>query len=230
MRKFCLIGGLGPESTVEYYKLIISKYKKMYGTECNPEFMVNSLNITKLLSLVDKCEYDELTDYLFKAINQGYKSGADYAAIGANTPHIVFDKLNEITPIPLISIIESTAKYASNNKIEKVALLGTKFTMKEDFFKNVLVKHDVTPFVPNDDEQEFIHSRIRSELEYGIINEDTKIKLLSIINRMIKEDGVEGVILGCTELPLILSQDDDKRILFINTIDRHVTDIVTGMK
>lgn len=230
MKKLCLIGGLGLESTVEYYKLIISKYRELNETEDYPEFVINSLNINKLLMLVENREYEGLVEYLSEAIDQGHKSGANYGAISANTPHIVFDKLNEESLMPLISIVEATAKYASNLKIKKIALLGTKFTMREDFFKDVLGNHDIECVVPSEEEQEYIYEKIRDELEEGIFALITKNGFLQIIDRMIVEEGVEGVILGCTELPLLLSQNDDKRIRFLDTVEIHVSEIVKNMR
>lgn len=179
--------------------------------------------------MVGECNYSEVVAYLLNAINQGRSAGAEFAAIGANTPHIVFDELKKVSPIPLISIIESTAKHAAKNDIKKIALLGTKFTMKEDFFKNVLLDYKVTPVLPTEEEQEYIHMKIMDELEVGIINPDTKVDFLKIVDRMIREEEIDGLILGCTELPLLMSQEDDKRIAFLNTIDIHVSDIVDYM-
>ncbi len=226
MKKFCLIGGLGPESTIDYYKLIIKYYQNLKGKEECPEFFINSLNVNKLLDMVGRKEFDKLIDYLLVAIEAGYNAGADFAAIGANTPHIVFHKLKELSPIPLISIVEETGKKTKDLNIKNIGLLGTKFTMEEDFFKKELLKYGVTPFVPNDEEQDYIHGKIMTELELGIVKEDTKEEFLKIIERMKKENSVDGIILGCTELPLILRKEDEDNIKFLNTTEIHVESIV----
>lgn len=227
--KFCLIGGFGPESTLDYYKSIITKYREKHGDHVNPEFLVISLDVNKLLKIVGDKAYDDVTDYILKGIKEGHLAGAEFAAIGANTPHIVFDALEKLSPIPLISIVEATARDITHKDIKRVALLGTGFTMKEDFFKDVLKKHDVEPVVPSDDEQNYIHTKIMNELELGIVNSETKEVFIRIIQRLKKENDIEGVILGCTELPMILSSDDDKELIFFNTTEIHVRDIVEKM-
>jgi len=196
------------------------------GKEENPEFFINSLNVYKIFNMVERKDYDNLTDYLLSGIEEGYNAGANYGAIGANTPHIVFDRLKDLSPIPLISIVEETGKKAKDLMMKSAGLFGTKFTMEEDFFKKEILKYGITPVVPDHKEQEYIHNKIMTELELGIVKEDTKKELLKIIERMKEEDKIDGLILGCTELPLILKEEDESNIKFLNTTEIHVESII----
>ncbi|QHS21828.1 amino acid racemase [Virgibacillus sp. MSP4-1] len=229
MKKLGLIGGLGPESTVEYYQGIISKYQERVGTkEDLPEFLINSINMYKVFELIDSNQIDGLTDYLTDAVKKLEQIGADYAAISANTPHIVFDRVQERVQIPMISIVEETYQAVQEKGLQKTGLLGTKFTMEHDFFKTPFSENNKTIVVPTADEQSYIHDKIVKELENGIVNEQTKADYIDIINRMIDENNVEGMILGCTELPMIL-KDDDLDIPLFNTTEIHISKIVEAM-
>ncbi|GAA0492932.1 aspartate/glutamate racemase family protein [Salinibacillus aidingensis] len=229
MKKLGLIGGLGPESTVEYYQKIISKYQERVGTkEDLPEFLINSINMYKVFELIDSNQINGLTDYLTDAVKKLEQIGADYAAISANTPHIVFDQVQERVQIPMISIVEETYQAVQEKGLQRIGLLGTKFTMEHDFFKTPFSENDKTIVVPTASEQSYIHEKIVKELENGIVNEQTKADYIDIINRMIDEKNVEGIILGCTELPMIL-KDDDLDILLFNTTEIHISKIVETM-
>ncbi|WP_083189888.1 aspartate/glutamate racemase family protein [Orenia metallireducens] len=138
-----------PESTIDYYKLIIEYYQRLKGKEEYPEILTNSLNVNRLLGMVARRNFDKLTEYLLSAIEERYKASANLAAIGANTLYIIFDRAKNLSSIPLISIVEETAKRAEDLKMERVGLLGNKFTMEEDFFKKELLRFGVKTAVPN---------------------------------------------------------------------------------
>jgi len=223
-----IIGGLGPESTIDYYRSIIKYYQFKKNGEQYPEIIFKSLDLSKALSLVSDLKLKDLTNYLVDSIKSLQKTGADFAAIAANTPHIVFDEVQSLSPIPLISIVEETAKIVKDLKLEKVGLFGTKFTMETDFYKDVMLRNGIKIVVPKKGEQVYIHKKILSELEHGKILNKTKEDLLRIVKRMIKYEEIEGLILGCTELPLILTRDEFG-ISFLNTTKIHVRSIVNKM-
>lgn len=225
MKKIGMIGGFGPESTLDYYHLIIETYMKETKGESYPEIIIYSMDINKLMKLVDNKEWDTLVEWLVNGIEVLHKGGADFAFISANTPHIVFDRVNELSSIPLISIIESTSEYIKYQGIKRVGLLGTKFTMESDFFQEVCKKNGIQIFVPNEKERNYIHEKLMTEIELGDFFEATKAGLLNIIKRMIVDNSVDGIILGCTELPLILTKSQFG-IPFFNTTKIHVDSIV----
>ena len=165
MKTLGLIGGTGPESTVEYYQAIISKFQKKSGdSESLPEFLINSINMYKIFELLENGKTDELIDYLVGAVHQLEKAGADFAVLAANTPHIVFGQVQEKVGIPLISIVEETAEKVRQLNIKKVGLLGTKFTMENDFFLHPFEKSLIEVQMPNEEEQQYLHEKIVKEL------------------------------------------------------------------
>lgn len=225
MKKIGMIGGFGPESTLDYYRLIIETYMKETNGESYPEIIIYSMDMNKLMKLMGNKEWDTLVEWLVNGIEVLHKGGADFAFISANTPHIVFDRVNELSPIPLISIIEATSEYIKDQEIKRVGLLGTKFTMESDFFQEVCKKNDIQIFVPNEEERNYIHEKLMTEIELGNFFDETKAGLLNIIKRMIIDNSVDGIILGCTELPLILTKSEFG-VPFFNTTKIHVDSIV----
>jgi aspartate racemase len=166
MKKIGIIGGLGPESTVEYYKRIIYGYKDLTGDENYPQLFVNSLNMTEIVSYLTNNDYEKLINVLADEINKLETMGADYVAIASNTPHIVADEVLNKINVPLISIVEETCKYAKNHHLKKVLLTGTAYTMKNTFYQKVFNKYEVECVVPEDNEQKLIHNIIFPDLEH----------------------------------------------------------------
>ncbi|MCP4176592.1 MAG: amino acid racemase, partial [bacterium] len=152
-------------------------------------------------------------------------SGAEFAVIASNTPHIVYNKLKSRSPLPLLSIVEATCREAKKLNLKNPGLLGTKLTMESDFYMKPFIKKGMSIAVPTKPEQKLIHHRLFSEIELGIFKDSTKKELLSIIKRMIKEDRIDSIILGCTELPLILTESQ-YNIPFLNTTAIHCNNII----
>ncbi|QDY45240.1 amino acid racemase [Planococcus glaciei] len=229
MKKLGMIGGTGPEATVDYYQSIIAKYQeKTEDPESLPEFLIHSINMYKIFELLENNQTEELTDYLAEAVGVLEKGGAEFAVLTANTAHIVFEAVQQRTKIPLISIVEESVQAADDMKLGKVGLLGTKFTMENDFFQQVFNGRQKEIVVPTQQEQEFIHQKIVEELEKGVAKDDTKEAFLKIVSRMVEEDGIEGVILGCTELPMLI-KPEDSAIPQLNTTEIHVEAIVAAI-
>ncbi|GAB3060177.1 aspartate/glutamate racemase family protein [Virgibacillus ainsalahensis] len=226
MKKAGIIGGLGPESTVDYYQSFIKKYQARVNSKQElPELYINSINMYKIFQFISDNQINSLIDYVGGAAKKLEDIGADFAVISANTPHIVFEKIQERVNIPMISIVEATQDKADELNLKKACLLGTKFTMDNDFFKKPFQKGKKEIIVPGEEDQNYIHQKIVDELENGIVNPETKENLLNIIHKMREKEDFDGLILGCTELPMILNQDD-LDIKLLNTTDIHVEKMV----
>ncbi len=228
MKQIGIIGGLGPESTVDYYKSIIESFRTE-GSLAAPEIVIYSVNLEEVLELVARQEWNHLVYLLVAKIKALHRAGADFAVISANTPHIVFDEVRAKSPLPLLSIVTATADKASQLGLKNVGLLGTKFTMQSNFFAPQFSAREISVVVPSVADQDYIHYKLMTEIELGIITDETRKGLLAVIVRMIAADNIDGVILGCTELPLILDKNEFG-IPFLNTTAIHVENIVNYCK
>src|SRR5436190_13918610 len=158
MKTLGLIGGLGPETTVEYYRLIIEQYRAKTGGRY-PSIVINSIDLSRLLAWMNAGELDKAADYCSAEIERLYQAGVDFAAVASNTPHIVFDRLRERSKVPLISIVESARDKAQSLGLRTVALLGTRFTMQADFYKQTFQRAGIKLVTPDEDEQLIIHDK-----------------------------------------------------------------------
>ncbi len=228
MKKIGILGGLGPEATIEYYRGIIDAFRDGESQQI-PEIILYSANVNDLLSLVSEKRWDDLVNYVLERLEAIKMAGADFALISANTPHIVFDKIAPQSPLPLLSIVEETYKKSKELGINNIGLIGTKFTMESSFYSKVFSKGEIQVIVPDTKEQDYIHNKLMTEIERGIIKDKTREGLLSIIQRMKEQHQIEGVILGCTEFSLILKQNAFG-IPFLNTTAIHVESIVRKAK
>ena len=229
MKRVGLIGGVGPESSIEYYRLIIKRFQERLVTKDYPEMIINSINMTEMLSYVFNNRLDKLIDFLSDRIKMLELSGVDYGAITSNTPHIVFDRLVERVTIPLISIVEETCKEINDKKIQRVGLFGTKSTMLNGFYNRVAERYGIDIIIPDSDKLDYIHNKYMTELVFNKILPDTKKKLIQIVKELNKMESIQGLILGGTELPLILSQSDFNDIEILDTTKIHVESIVSKM-
>ncbi|MDE7424643.1 MAG: amino acid racemase [Lachnospiraceae bacterium] len=225
MKKLGLVGGMGPESTIPYYHDIVYGVQDKVGREIFPNLTIESVNVFDVLRLCNEQRYNELTDYLMQAIRNLINCGADFVALSANTPHIVFDRLKEHSTVPLVSIVEATCDEAIRLNKRKVGLLGTIFTMTGDFFKNPFYSNHIGIITPTVEEMEYINYKISSELEFGIVKEETLQIFQKIIKRMQEEEGIEAIILGCTELPLLLN-DKVSPVPCLDTMKIHIQRLI----
>jgi len=229
MKKIGIIGGLGPESTIDYYKGIYHAFKESYEETGFPEIVIESLNLKEFTSFAERNEWDKIANFITEACNRLYDSGAQFGAIASNTPHKVFDKIQSKTKLPLISIVEATFEYSKGKNFRRLGLLGTKFTMESQFYQNVFEKANIRLYVPTREEQDYIQEKLLTEIEFSIIKEKTKKKFVNIVKRIKSECEIEGLILGCTELPLII-EERDIGIEYINTTQIHINSIVNYCK
>lgn len=226
MKRIGLVGGIGPESTLDYYKGIIAAFRDDAAESGYPEIVVYSANLTELMGILEAGDMPRLSDWLVEKIEALHRAGADFAAIGSNTPHVVFGDVAARSPIPLLSIVEATAQKAADLGLHRLGLMGTRFTMQADFYPRAFAARGIAVVVPDEESQQLIQQRLFSEIELGIIKDSTRQELLGIAQRMVDRDGIEGVILGCTELPLVLDRDAYGGVPFLNTTAIHVASIV----
>ncbi len=208
MKKIGLVGGTGPESTVMYYKKLNTEIDRLTNEESMPDIAIESVDFRRAWKYVSEEDYDALSEYLFEKVDSLIKGGSEVVSLTAVTMHMVYEELEKKAGRPLVSIPSAVCEEIVSNGFKKVGLLGTVFTMEHDYMKKDLLANGVEVFVPNAEERELEGKRIFEELEKGIVRESTLKELTGIINRMKEDDGIEGVILGCTELPLILNSDN----------------------
>lgn len=228
MEKVGLVGGIGPSSTLDYYKGIIDGYRVRTAGDNYPQMIVDSLNLAEMYSYVSNKQWVEFTNRLVDSIKNLAAGGAEFAVMAANTAHIVFDEVNSQSPLPLISIVDETCKYAQSKKCKNVVIFGTAFTMSSGLYSNAFAKYGINAFVPTEDEQKAIHNIIFPNLQEGIVLPEDKRIILQIANRIISEKNADALILGCTELPLII-QENDLDALILDTTQIHIDAILSYM-
>jgi aspartate racemase len=222
-----VIGGIGPESTIEYYRHLIAAYRTRKPDGNYPAIIINSINLRAALDLIEGNQLEKLAELFAGEIQKLARAGATVGLLAANTPHIVFDEIRQRSPIPLVSIVEATCEAAQALGLKTLGLFGTHFTMQGKFYPHVFSKTDISLLMPQPDEQAYIHEKYMGELVKGIILPDTRQRLLAIVDRMKQQEGIEGLILGGTELPLILGDISDQGIPFLDTTKIHVQAIAT---
>lgn len=225
MKRIGLIGGMGPESTLDYYSKITDAFKTD-GDLNYPEIIIYSVNLSEFLGMMRAKAYEKIPPLLLDRINALKKAGADFAAITANTPHMFYDEISAKSPLPLISIVEATCQETIRRKLKRPGLFGTGFTMASTFFQKVFDQYGLPIILPDEDEREILNQKLFSEIELGIFKEDTRNLLIEIIKRMVAEEHIDSLILGCTEFPLILTQPEYANIPMLNTTKIHVDAIV----
>jgi aspartate racemase len=229
MKTLGIIGGLGPESTLDYYQRIIALYRLRTGNRHYPEFVIVSVDLRKGLDFMDSDDLSGMANYLLEGIDKLARAGADFGIISANTPHIVFDQVASKSPIPLISIVEAPRASAKAQKLKRLALFGTRYTMRANFYPEVFAREGIELFVPDPHDQSYIHDKYMNELVLGKLLPETRAGLLAIVDRVKKTSDIEGVILAGTELPLILRDPEHNGIPFLDTTKIHCEAAVAHM-
>jgi aspartate racemase len=229
MKTVGLIGGIGPESTIEYYRSIISSYREQKSDGDYPAILINSVNLTQLLEWMSVNDLEKVTEYLILEVEKLEKAGADFGALASNTPHIVFDEIQRRSGIPLISIVEATCEKVQALGLKKVGLFGTRFTMQGRFYPDVFSRAGVTLVVPDPEEQTYIHEKYIGELLNNTFLPETRSGLLAVADKLRARHTIEGLILGGTELPLILRDDEHNGLRLLDTTRIHVERIVAEL-
>lgn len=220
-KKIGLLGGISYVSTVSYYRGIMELYHKLYNDYYYPEVIIYSLDFQKFTDYEDIHDYPSYITYINEGIDGLIRAGAEVIAFTANSPHKVFNDVREHSSVPMISIVEAVAEEAQRLHMKRLLLFGIKFTMQSGFYADVFRKYDMEIIVPSAEEQERINNIIFNELAVEQIHESSKKFLKDVIARY----NTDGVILGCTELPLILD-DGDAKVPLLNSVQLHVKTIL----
>ena len=232
MKKFGLIGGVGYLATLDYYKNINEGFKKRLANPLksgsNPPMVIESINIAEAYNLVQQKNWKDFTKLFSNAIHRLCGAGAEFAAIAANTAHIVFDDIQADSPIPLIGIVDETCKRARKQAVKKMIIFGTDFTMGSGMYEAKCAQFDIEAISPNEADRKIIHDIIFPNLESGIVLEHEKEMLLSIARKMQKEHHADALVLGCTELPFAI-KDGDLEIMLLDTGAIHIDAILDNI-
>ena len=204
MKTLGIIGGIGPESTIDYYRLLLAAYRERTRDGSAPAILINSIDMDRMLGMIAAGEVEKMTQYLVSEVLKLARAGADFVLMAANTPHIAFAEISRQSPIPMISIVEAACQTAKALRLKKLGLFGTRFTMQGNFFPEIFSREAIELVVPDDQEQSYIHEKYMNELGKGVFLPETRIGMLEIAERMKKQNGIDGLILAGTELPLIL--------------------------
>ena len=217
-----MIGGTGPESTVEYYRRLIAAYHARVSESGAPPVIINSVDNKNLVKWFTAHDLGPVINFLAAEIERLARAGADFALIAAVTPHLGFDTLEQQARIPLLSIVEATADAATKAGLRRLALFGTRFTMEAALFPEAFARRGMAIVVPNEKEREFIHEKYMGELFVGAMLDETRAALVDIVETIKQRDNVDGLILGGTELSLILREPTAAGLPVLDTTQIHV--------
>lgn len=217
MKTIGLIGGMSWESTVTYYQVINETIKKQLGGLHSAKCILYSVDFDEIEKYQASGEWDKSADILSEAAQALERAGADYIVICTNTMHKVAPEIGRRIHIPILHIADMTAAELQKQGIKKVGLLGTKYTMRQDFYKNILIEQGIEVVIPNDADVDVVNRIIYDELCLGKISEQSKDIYLDIIMKL-AQDGAQGIILGCTEIGLLVRQPDTDIPLFDTTL------------
>jgi aspartate racemase len=223
-----IVGGLGPESTIDYYRRILEEWKRD-NPASSPSIVIDILDVDLGLRLVEH-DRPALIEYLSASLRRLAGAGADFAAMAANTPHVVFGELVALSPIPVVSIVEACADEAQRRQLHRLGLLGTRFTMEGAFYPRVFARRGIEVVAPNDAERRLIHDRYVGQLLRGDFRDETRDEVIAVVRRLRAEQNIDGVILGGTELTLLLSAPVVADIPALDTTALHVTAIVKRLR
>ncbi|MFC1998950.1 aspartate/glutamate racemase family protein [Chloroflexota bacterium] len=213
MKKIGIVGGLGPESTLYYYRIFIDlccQIKELDGGY--PELVIYSVNMREIMALRSSGPENAAQLKLLEAIDALYKAGADFAIIACNAMHQYYNEIEARSPIPLMSIVEEACREAVRLGLSKVGLFGAAPTMKAGFYQKVFSENGIAIVVPSDEEQAYISGKVVAELARGVFADETRNQYLEIARRMKDEESIQGLVLGCTEIPLLLDKSCEEKL------------------
>ncbi len=229
MKTLGIIGGLGPESTIDYYREIIAIWRERTGDDSYPRFLVNSINLSVVVEMVSSGRLEALASMLAAEAGVLERAGADFCLIAANTPHIGFDQVKAMSAIPLVSIVQATLQEVRKLGLSRVGLIGTRYTMQAGFYQRTFENAGVSLVTPGAADQEIVHGIYMDELVLGAFTDISRKRILDVLDRMRELEHVEAVILGGTELPLLLRMDCHQGMPLLNTTRIHAAAAVERM-
>lgn len=224
MKKIGLIGGIGPASTVAYYLGLIQKSLNEQNNSIYPEIVIDSVNMLRHDAALEKGDYSILGEYLLSSLSNLKAAGAELAAITANTEHIVWDRICNHFPLPVINIVEETIKELKRLQFKKVLIFGTELTLRSGLYERALTANGIKAMTPSDAEISLLGKLIYPNLENGIVIPRDKEKMIALANQYIEKENIEALILGCTELPLAIKAKD-VNVPIVNTTQVHINAI-----
>ena len=222
MKTLGVVGGIAPASTIEYYRMLIAGYQARRPGGSQPPIIINSIDMQTMLRLIAADALDEVTAYLAAELAKLARAGAEIGLLASNTPHVVFDRLARASAIPLLSIVEAAYGAASSQRLTRVGLLGTRFTMQSTMYPSVFTRRGIAVVVPDAVDQEYVHGKYMGELVRGEYRPETRAGVIAVIDALRVAHGIDGVILGGTELPLLLANVGDIGIPLLDTGRIHV--------
>jgi aspartate racemase len=229
MKTLGIVGGIGPESTIEYYRFILEGYRARVPDGSAPHLIIDSLDVNRGLAMLDANDLASLTTYLSAAVDRLARAGAEVALIAANTPHLVFDEVEQSAPIPMLSIVQTACDYARRLGLKRLGLFGTGFTMRARFYPDAMARAGLELITPRADEQAFIHDKYIHELLENQFLPETRGAFIAIVERMRQDEGIEALLLAGTELPLILRGAEPEGLSFLDTTMIHVAAAVEAI-
>jgi aspartate racemase len=221
-----IVGGIGPESTVDYYRSIVAGYRERNPDGSYPPVIINSIDLQNVVGLVSAGKLEQLTSYVSDAIEKLAAAGADFAVVASNTPHVIFDSLSRRSSIPLISIVEVAVTAARSQGLRRLGLFGTRFTMQGSFYAKAFEHAGIAVLSPSEGDQARIHEIYMNELVPGVFKDESRSTILDVVSRMQAREKIQGLILGGTELPLLLRGHEIPGVPFLDTAQLHVARIV----
>jgi aspartate racemase len=227
MNPIGVIGGIGPESTIDYYRLLIEVYQQRRTDGSYPAVIINSVDLGQMIRLVAANDLGSLEALILIELDRLCRAGATIGLLAANTPHIVYDALEKSSPLPLVSIVETTCSAAKRAKVKRAGLFGTRFTMQGGFYQKVFQREGIEIVIPNEPEMADLHARYMGELVKGNFTAETRERAVTVARRLQKDHGIEALILGGTELPLLLRGATGLDLPLLDTTRLHVEHVVT---
>jgi aspartate racemase len=222
MKMLGIVGGIAPASTIEYYKYLIDAYRQKSPGGEYPSVVINSIDPRRMLGMMDAGNYAETVEYLVSALGVVADAGADLALFASNTPHLLFDEIQRLSPVPLVSIVESARDEALRRGFRRVGLLGTGFTMRATFYRDAFAADGMTLVAPDPPDIEIVHEKYMSELVPGVFRDETRAAIIDVINRMRGAQHLDGIVFGGTELPLLIPPDSYPELMILDTMRAHV--------
>jgi len=217
-----IIGGIAPPSTSDYYRLLWTRYLERSPGSNYPSILIDSIDAKPFFALLEADDRPAIVEFLHGELDRLARAGAEIALFASNSPHLVFDEVAGVSPLPLISIVEATADVAQAQGLRRLGLLGARYTMDGGFYRDVFAARGMAVVVPAPEERTYIHDRYFAEFVDGVFRDETRATFAGIIDRMRIEDGIDAVILGGTELPMLFRDAPPTSVPLLDTTSIHV--------
>jgi aspartate racemase len=215
-KKIGILGGMSPESTIAYYEHITHTYTERFGDYGYPEIIIYSVSFQPYVDWPQQERWDLVAQGLGEAARKLEAAGADFIVMATNTMHLVFDEVQASIQVPMLSLLDAVSEAILAGGIKKVGLLGTKYTMEKTFYQDALGQRGITVLVPDAEDRQYVNAVIYDELVAGRVRDESRRGLIAVISRL-EERGAQGVILGCTEIPMLVNETDAGMRLFDTT-------------